>query len=274
MVEHCALGKYAAAYEQGGFVSAVPIFGPERAGTHRCRLEEAERRFGPLHYVSKVHTIFTDAAALATDSRVLDVVEALIGPNILLFDSTYIIKEARTGGHVSWHQDLTYWGFSGTDQVSMWLALSPATLESGCMRMVPGSHRAGRLNHIDCDDPSNLLHRGQTVPEVSESAAVMCALISGEASFHHGWTLHASMPNLSPDRRVGLNAQYIAPSMKQLVNTRETALLVRGQDQYGHYGVDRLAESDFESGAVARHQQLDRLRKATWDQAAIGMSRT
>ncbi len=234
---------------------------------HRKRMEKAEAVFGNLHYVSKIHTVFPDAARLATDPRVLNVVEQLIGPDILLFDVTYIIKGPHTEAFVSWHQDLTYWGFSGDDQVSMWLALSPANEESGCMRMVPESHAAGRLRHQDTVDRNNVLHRGQTVRDVDEQRAVSCPLRPGEASFHHGWTLHASLPNRSDYRRIGLNVQYLAPSMRQLVNPHETALLVRGADRFGHFAPDVLATRDFEPAAVARHAELDRLRKATWDAA-------
>jgi ectoine hydroxylase-related dioxygenase (phytanoyl-CoA dioxygenase family) len=231
-------------------------------------METAEAEFGKLHYVSKVHTIFRDAARLATDPRLLDVVESLIGPDILLFDVTYIVKEPRSPSHVSWHQDLTYWGFSGDEQVSAWLALTPATEVSGCMHMVPGSHLGGRLNHEDTEDGNNVLHRGQTVRGVAEDRAVPCPLAPGEASFHHGWTLHASMPNRSDERRIGLNVQYITPGMRQTVNPYETALLVRGEDRFGHFIEDNPAVADFDPAALARHAALDQRRKGTWDAAA------
>ena len=102
-----------------GFVSAVPSLSADEAAVHRRRMEAAEARYGELHYLSKIHTPFRDAAELAMDERVLDVVERIIGPNILLFDVTYIVKEAHTSAYASWHQDLTYWGFSGDQQVSM-----------------------------------------------------------------------------------------------------------------------------------------------------------
>ena len=261
------LESYGAIYNRDGFLSRVPILSASEAMEHRERLESAEKVFGKLHYVSKVHTIFADAAKLSTDPRALDVVKQLIGPDILLFDVTYIIKDAQSRSHVSWHQDLTYWGFSGEEQVSMWLALSPATEQSGCMRMAPGSHLAGRRNHQDTEDENNVLHRGQSVHGVAEETAALCPLKPGEASFHHGWTLHASMPNASEDRRIGLNVQYITPSMKQLVNPHETALLVRGRDAHHNYAEDVLATSDFDPGTLARHAELDKMRKATWESA-------
>ena len=161
--------RVAESFRRNGFVAPLRIVDAAETADHRRRLEEAEAVFGPLNYQAKVHTILRSPLELATHPRVLDIVEALIGPNILLWTATYIIKEPETPAHVSWHQDLTYWGLSGDDQVSMWLALSPATRANGCMRLVPGSHRAGRHDHRITESDSNLLFQGQTVDGVEES---------------------------------------------------------------------------------------------------------
>ncbi len=245
-------------YGRDGFISPVDILPGAEAARHRARLEEAESKFGPLHYKTKVHTILRSPLALARDPRVLDMVEALIGPDILIHNVTYIVKEAGSRDHVSWHQDLTFWGFDGEAQVSMWLALSPASKTSGCMRMVPGSHVRGRRDHELTEDPANVLFQGQTVADVAEEEAVLCPLKPGQASFHHGWTLHASMSNRGKDRRIGLNVQYLAPHIRQTKHDRDSAMLVRGEDRYNHFQKDRPAESDLEPDAVARQGDLER----------------
>ena len=245
-------------FGRDGFLSPVDILGEEKVARHRAAMEAAEVEIGPLHYRPKIHTILRSPLALVTDPRALDVVEALIGPDILLYNATYIVKEPGTGAHVSWHQDLTYWGFDGDAQVTMWLALSPATAESGCMRMLPGSHTLGRREHAVTQDPNNVLFQGQTVADVSEEDAVLCALEPGQASFHHGWTLHASMPNNSPDRRIGLNVQYIAPAMRQTKSDNDSAMLVRGEDRFHHFAADLPAERDLDPAAMARQQVLER----------------
>ena len=255
------------AYQSDGFVSPVPVLSAEEAAAHRSKMEAVEAEYGSVHYISKVHTILDFAAEAATHPAVLDAVESILGPDIMLFDVTYIIKESHTDSFVSWHQDLTYWGLSSDDQVSMWLALSPADGQSGCMRMVPGSHTAGQLAHEDSEDDNNVLFRRQSVQNVDEAGAVLCPLAPGEASFHHGWTLHASMPNNAADRRIGLNAQFITPSVRQLVNKNETATLVRGRDDYGHYAPDILATGVMEDHALERHAELERKRKETWTNA-------
>jgi chlorinating enzyme len=255
------------AYERDGFVSGVPLLSPEQAVAYRARMEAVEREHGALHYQSKMHTLLDFTAEVAVNDRVLDAVEAILGPDILLYDVTFIIKEPHTEAHVSWHQDLTYWGLSNDEQVSMWLALSPATEASGCMRMIPGSHKSGRQDHADLADENNVLHRGQTVQGVDESGAVLCPLAPGEASFHHGWTLHASMQNRSDDRRIGLNVQYISPSARQTLNPNATATLVRGEDRYGYYQPDVFASGIMVPEDVERHAILERKMKETWDAA-------
>ena len=257
------LNAFSAAYHRDGFVSGVPVLTPDEVCSHRRSLEAAEDRIGAMHYRAKAHTILCAAWQAASHPRVLDMVSALIGPDVLLYNVTYIIKEAGTPTFISWHQDLTYWGLSHDDQVTMWLALSPADESSGCMRMVPGSHLGGRREHQVESDSSNALYQGQTVAGVSEADAVMCPLRPGEASFHHGWTLHASTPNRGSERRIGLNVQYLAPHVRQTKHDRDTAMLVRGEDRYGYYGADRAARVDLHPDDLAHQAYLEDLQRRT-----------
>ncbi|MEP6968846.1 MAG: phytanoyl-CoA dioxygenase family protein [Betaproteobacteria bacterium] len=245
-------------FDRDGYVSGVELLTNIDALAHRHAMEAAEARIGPLHYRAKIHTIALSPLQLATLPAVLDVVEQIIGPDILLYNVTYIVKEPGAPSHVSWHQDLTYWGLSHDDgQVSMWLALSPTTEEAGCMRMIPGSHRWGKADHVATQDPTNVLLQGQMVRNVDESLAVPCPLAPGQASFHHGWTLHASGPNRSADRRIGLNVQYMAPYVRQTKHNADTAVLVRGVDRFHHFRPDIVAVTDLDPVAIARQEALD-----------------
>ncbi len=243
-------------YQRDGFVSGVDIISDSDALRHRTAMETAEASFGSFHYAGKVHTILRSPYELATLPNVLDIAEQFIGPNILLYSATYIIKEPDSSAFVSWHQDLTYWGFSHDDQVSMWLSLSPATVQSGCMRMIPGSHVRGRMHHEKIDSESNVLFNSQTVENVNEDEAVVCALQAGQASFHHGWTLHSSGANDSDERRIGLNVQYLATHMRQTKEKWDSAILVRGSDDYMNFAEDIPATSDLDPVAVARQKEL------------------
>lgn len=249
-------------YERDGYLTQMPIISAEEAAAHRAELENIETKHGSMHYQFKIHTVMRSPYELATHPAMLDIVEQLLGPDILLYSVSYIIKEPHSASHVSWHQDLTYWGLSGESQVSAWLALSPATEQSGCMHMIPGSHKHGQRQHTLTDDDSNVLLNGQTITDVDSSQAKVLALQPGQASFHHGWTLHTSMPNRSDDRRIGLNIQYITPDLYQLKHSRDSALLVRGTDQYQHFQTDKPARQSFDDQAWDYQQQLNRELKA------------
>jgi ectoine hydroxylase-related dioxygenase (phytanoyl-CoA dioxygenase family) len=249
-------------YNSEGYLSGIDILDRAEVADHRRQLEHAEQQIGSMHYLAKVHTILSSAANLVSHPRILDVVEQLIGPDLLIYNATYIIKEANTKSHVSWHQDLTYWGLDSDDQVSVWLALSDSSESSGCMRMIPGSHQLGQQHHILGEqDENNVLFQSQRVADIDESQAVAAPLKPGQASFHHGWLLHASSPNTSTDRRIGLNIQYVATHVRQTKLPGYTALLARGVDRYQHYGEDVAATSDLDAAAMLRRDEFERLHQ-------------
>ncbi|MGI9310129.1 MAG: phytanoyl-CoA dioxygenase family protein [bacterium] len=258
--EHAS--HYASEFARRGFLSPVDVLDADCARRHRDCVERAEARLGAVHYKAKMHTILRSAHELATHPRMLDVVEAILGADILLYNTTYIIKEPNSPAHVSWHQDLTYWGLDRDDQVSAWLALSPADERGGCMRMLPGSHALGaRAHDTSRDDAHNVLFQSQRVDGVREADAVACPLAPGQASFHHGWTLHASTPNRGDDRRIGLNIQYIAPHVRQTKSPGYSAMLVRGVDRFGHYAPESPPRRDFDPKALAWRDRADELHQ-------------
>ncbi len=249
-------------YDSQGFLSPVDILSAAEASQHRRALESAEEQLGAVHYWAKMHTILRSPYELATHPKMLDAVAQIIGPDILLYNTTYIIKEPHTPTHVSWHQDLTYWGLDGDAQVSAWLALSRADRHSGCMQMIPGSHLGGAQAHdISAADAHNVLYQNQRVPDVDESRAVYCPLEAGQASFHHGWTLHSSLPNASAERRIGVNIQYIAPQVRQTKLPGHTAHLVRGEDRFGHYPPETPAQRDLDPAALAWRDAQEELHR-------------
>ena len=142
-----------------------------------------------------------------------------IGADILCWNTIFWIKEPHSASYVSWHQDLKYWGLDCEDLVTAWLALSPATLESGCMRVLPGSHRAEMLPHDDIYAADNMLTRGQEIAvEVDEQAAVPMQLEAGQMSLHNVRLAHASGPNHSDDRRIGISFHYMPTRSRQLLS--------------------------------------------------------
>ena len=112
--------------------------------------------------------------------------------------------------------------------------------KSGCMEVVPGSHKLGQLRHADMQDTDNLLSRGQTLAaEVDRSRTAYMAVKAGQFSLHHTHLVHNSRPNRSTQRRVGLGISYIPTHARCIMPTRVSAMLVRGADTYGHFDEER-----------------------------------
>ena len=254
------------AYRRDGYVFPVPIMPEAAAGKLRARLEAAEAakggKFeGTLRF--KPHLLYTFLADLVRDETVLDAVEDVLGPNILCWGSSFFTKDARDPRYVSWHQDSTYWGLSVPDVVTAWVALSPSVPENGCMRVIPGTHTLGQLPHVDTNAKDNMLTRGQVVNyPVDEARAVDVILRPGEMSLHHVRLIHGSNPNPSDDRRIGFAVRYIAPHVRQLNGPHDSAVLVRGEDDFGYYEREPKPASDFDPIAVAAHTRAAELHGA------------
>ena len=131
------------------------------------------------------------------------------------------------------------------------------------MKMIPGSHKLGKIEHQKTIDKNNILLQGQMVEKVNENDSVFCCLLPGEASFHHGWTLHTSNSNKSNDRRIGLNIQYLATHVKQTKHDNDSAICVRGFDKYNNFNLDKPAERDLDSLDLEKFIRLDELYKKT-----------
>jgi len=159
----------------------------------------------------------------------VDAVQDLIGPDIALWASVMFSKDPSSNHYVNWHQDATYMGMNSYDFPTPWIALTPSTIETGCMSMIPGSHKKNIRNHEDTFAENNILTRGQVIQDVDESKAVNLILKPGEMSIHHGAIIHGSKPNKSNEKRIGFALQsYMPPDVVQLVG-RNMWMHVRGK---------------------------------------------
>ncbi|MBM3492167.1 MAG: phytanoyl-CoA dioxygenase family protein [Alphaproteobacteria bacterium] len=265
-----------AAFWRDGFHFPVRVMNAADALGYRRQLEAYEATTGqPIqsNMRHKVHLLFRWAQDLARHPAILDAIEDVLGPNIFCWTTNFFIKEANTSSFVSWHQDATYWGLDPDDVVTAWVALSDCPVESGAMKLVPGSHRWPQLQHVDTFHKDNLLSRGQEIAvEVDDATGVMVPLKAGEVSLHHVKLVHGSGPNTTGDRRIGLAIRYIPPHVRQL-KVRDSATLVRGVDTHGYYDCEPAPKADLDAAALAAHKDaVERQVKALYsgtDKAAF-----
>ncbi len=244
-------------YVHDGFVFPIDAISEKEARAVRVDLEAAETELADdpeklMLLRSYPDRLLPSFDKLIRNPNLIESVSPILGTDLMVWSSGLFIKEANTSKVVTWHQDLNYWGLSELNEITAWVALSPASIASGCMRFVPGTHTRQIVPHVDTFAENNLLSRGQEITvEVDDSDGVDVTLKPGQASLHHGHLFHASGPNTTDDRRIGSAIRYISPSMKQKTGDRTLVALVNGEDHYGHFTIagppqGRLAEVDFE----------------------------
>ncbi len=253
------------AYQKQGFLSPFRVMSEERAGELAGKIAGIYEQYGPEArnlLGSNAHFIFPELYDLVCDPAILDHVEKILGPDILCWSSSFFSKPANDQAFVSWHQDLTYWGLEPEDIVTAWIAITPSTPESGCMRVMPGSHIRGQQGHSDTYAMENLLSRGQVLDvEVDEDCAVDILLHPGEMSLHHVLVVHGSEINQTQMPRHGYAIRYIPTYCKQ-IGGRTTSLLVRGEDPYNNFDTVPRPISDMHPDAVSFREQSNKAVKS------------
>ncbi len=268
-----------ARYRRDGVLHPVPAMTGSEATILRAEVEALEREHKAgaggydLNQFFRVNgqLVIPLLAEIAQTPRILDVVADILGPNLLVWSVELFIKEPGDGTIVSWHQDITYSGMGETDEeVTAWLALSDVSVEAGCMRFISGSHKGGIAPHADTFAEANLLSRGQEIAGVDEGKAVPGPLKPGEMSLHHGRTFHASAPNRSTDRRIGVAIRYVTPEVRQADMARDYAMLVRGKDAERGWINVAAPSALFDPAALALYDEVLAAQAATLAAGAEG----
>lgn len=150
---------------------------------------------------------------LLYNEKILDIVQDLIGPNIMLFHDQALFKPAHAGGVVTWHQDNAYWRCRPATLVSCWLTLDNVDVENGAMQMIPGSH----LKPIWHEEKNDVILK-DTSSQINTSQAVTVELPAGGCMFHHCQTLHYTQPNTTDRQRRAFAIHFMSPGTRQGVN--------------------------------------------------------
>ncbi|MCP4942487.1 MAG: phytanoyl-CoA dioxygenase family protein [Planctomycetaceae bacterium] len=146
---------------------------------------------------------------LCCHPRVLDAVESILGPDLILIMSHLIVKRPTDGLPVAWHQDNTYWhSVQGTDVCTVWLAIDDADTDNGCMNVIPCT----QANHPNMKKIStggeDLLGTTVAVSQLQAGQAVPIELKAGDLSIHDSFIIHGSEANQSDRRRAGYTMRY------------------------------------------------------------------
>jgi non-haem Fe2+, alpha-ketoglutarate-dependent halogenase len=228
-----------AAFECEGFASPVRAMSAERAQYYRARLEAFEANYpdARIKLDQKAHMICPWIDEMIHEPGILDAAEDLIGPDILCWGTSLRAKAADGKVFAGWHQDTAYAEVRPV-VVIVALALSPSRSINGCISAIPGSHRGPLLPHKEAFGTDSLLSREQYIDApIDRSAAVDFELDPGEIALFNNAIIHSSGANRGTDRRILFLLEMI-PTRAYQHYPRESAVLVRGQDAYGHFDAD------------------------------------
>ena len=210
------------AYEQDGFTIVRNMFSEEEVGLmleaydHDVTLQDAAFDLNDKSSFKTKLSLWYNwgddvYGAHMRSERLLSGVKAVLGEEIALYHIKFMQKEPRVGGAWEWHQDYGYWyknGFLFPDMMSVMIAVSEANKANGCLQVIRGTHKLGRIEHAfsgeqvgaDEDRVNTCLERGMEL--------VYVELQPGDALFFHCNLLHRSAANLSDRPRFSIIGAY------------------------------------------------------------------
>jgi hypothetical protein len=235
-----ALDPLLTEYRRYGVAFPIPVLDANVAAQYRAQCDELERLLGGAPRtvdVRQMHLHFRWAYELCVSPRVLDAVESVLGPNLLVWATELFAKRARDPNlFIAWHRDRTYMGFDPRTTVTAWIALAPSHTENGCLQVVLDERRRERPRGV----------KDAKGPEPSDRV-IPVVLAPGEMSLHDADVHHGSGPNLSGEKRVGFAVRFITPEARAL-SGRPRVLLARGTNASDHF---EIAEPPDESAPEA-----------------------
>ena len=227
-------------FNQKGYIFPLDVFSETEIATHRAyfdQLIEQQINEGKDAYsIAGWHSKQPEIYDLVTDSRILDYLEDLLGPDLICWGTHYFCKLPGDTKQVSWHQDASYWPITPSKTVTVWLAIDDADTENGAMKVIPKSHLHGQIifEHSRKEEQNVL---GQTVKDAEDYglAPVDFEIKAGQISLHSDLLLHGSAPNQSDRRRCGLTMRFVPPEVKALTGWNKNSIIARGTDVSGHW---------------------------------------
>ena len=227
-------------FNKHGFIEKLRLFDKNKADEHRNRfdalLAEFQRRSRDAYSINGYQTRVDFIWDIATNPLLLDHIEDLLGPNVVLWGSHYFCKMPADRREVPFHQDATYWPFRPFKTVTAWLAVDDVSPNMGPMCFLPGSHRHGKLAWRQRTEDVVLGLEVEKYSNFGEPHPLL--LNAGQFSLHTDLMVHGSKLNNSNKRRCGLTLRYVPPEVR-LIDERysnwiKNAIICRGEDASGY----------------------------------------
>jgi ectoine hydroxylase-related dioxygenase (phytanoyl-CoA dioxygenase family) len=197
----------------------------------------------------------TQFLELAQDLQIVELVSGVIGDDVILWGCHVFCKPAGEGYETPWHQDGHYWPIRPLANCTVWVALEASTVENGCLRVIPRSHRDRVLHEHLHEDRSDLtLNQRMAAGSFDEADAVDLELQPGQMSLHDVYMIHGASANTSKKRRTGVALRYMPSTsvfereLRPSDGKTGLALNFAQRPLWLLQGVDRSGRNDFEVG--------------------------
>jgi non-heme Fe2+,alpha-ketoglutarate-dependent halogenase len=231
-------------YRNQGFISRIPILSAEEAARELAALEaieqaEVARRGGTWEqrdfrpWEQDDHPMFEWANALVRRPALLDAVESILGPDVLVRNCDIFIKRPGLKRDIGWHIDTAEKGPAADWIITMWLGLSSSTRVNGCLLYSAGTHLIDVPNGPK--DKYSLTFTREAVASLKAPDTHANEMLPGEASMHHFRLAHASGPNRTQQRRTAFVVRFMSPQCTPEVAESGAATPVRGRDTSGRF---------------------------------------
>jgi hypothetical protein len=192
---------------------------------------------------------------LALDPQIVELVSDVIGDDVILWGCHVFCKPPGDGYETPWHQDGHYWPIRPLATCTVWVALEASDKGNGCLRVIPGSHRARQLHDHLHEDRTDLTLQQRLAPGTfDEATAVDVELQPGEMSLHDVYMIHGARPNTSQRRRTGVALRYMPStsvfdrSLKPVDGKTGVPVNFAKRPLWLVRGVDRSGRNDFQVG--------------------------
>ncbi|MEM9349906.1 MAG: phytanoyl-CoA dioxygenase family protein [Pseudomonadota bacterium] len=202
-------------YNAQGFVQPFDVFSATEIAEIRTYIDGLMRDAGEAgaYGINCYQARLAGLWDIATDARILDHVEDLIGPNILCWATAILSKKPHDPKAVPWHQDASFWKLSPARTVTVWLAIDDADAANSAMRFIPGTHDKGAFRVRATQGGKAVFHQETAGADVL-GAPFTNELKAGQISLHADMLVHGSLANESDRRRCGFTLRYCPPEVE------------------------------------------------------------
>jgi len=248
-------------FQKNGFFGPVKFLSNDQIDNYKKDLLSAVNKLDLMNsdYRCKSNVLFPWINEISKHEIIKEHVSQVLGPNFHCWDTIVWIKDANSDKYVSWHQDATYWNFLPKERgLTVWVTLSGATKDMGCVQYITGSHNKKQIIHQDIKSDNNLLMRGQT-STYKEGDVHYAECEPGSFLMHSPFTVHGSNQNLSDSPRLAIGLIYVATDAKPIVNyAQESTVMVSGVDKYNYMLHDPAPTGDWNKDLQTWKDAYDR----------------